>query len=333
MSDTDGGEETQSPTVPDVAVARTAEAVTAPELRPIVARYLAGEVDAEVALTQMVVAGTDAAVVRRAVDEVTAEADAHSRATDAILRDRVDALTRLVLEREGDYARIAQLLRSELEHAHPAPSVEERLARVEQLFDWSARGGAGAALDSLGDPAPLALATAEVVAQFDRWGLLGPDRRVLQLGCGTGRIEQALAPRVGEAHGVDVSEEMVRAARRRCAALPNVVIARSSGRDLGMYPDERFDLVYALDSFPYLGQVGAAVVDRHVAESGRVLRAGGELVIVNFSYGGDAAADRAAVRAHAAAHGLTVVLDGERALERWEGAVWRLQKPQRARPA
>jgi predicted TPR repeat methyltransferase len=329
MSETHGAEDTQSPEVPGVAVARTAAAVGAPELRPIVARYLAGEVDAEVALTQMVVACTDAAVVRRAVDEVTAEADAHSRATDAILRDRVDALTRLVLERESDCARIALLLRSELEHEHPAPPVEERLARVERLFDWSARTreGAAAALDLSGDPELLALATAEVVAQLDRWGLLGPERSVLQLGCDTGRIEEALAHRVREAHGVDVSEEMVRAARRRCAALPNVVIARSSGRDLGMYPADRFDLVYALDSFPYLEQVGPAAVERHVAESRRVLRAGGELVIVNYSYGGDAAADRAAVRALAAAHGLEVLLDGERVLARWEGAVWRLRKP------
>ena len=328
MTETYSEGEARSPDVPDVAVARTSRAVSSAALRPIVARYLAGDLSPQVALMQMVIACEDAGAVRRAVDEVTAEADAHSRATDAIIRDRVDALTRLVVENETGCGRIAQMLRSDIDHARPARTVEEGLAHVERLFDWSVGQSeeASVALYSLGSPEILAQATAEIVARLDAWGLLGPDRRVLQIGCGIGRFERALAPRVREAHGIDVSAGMVRVAQRRCAGLANVVLAKSSGRDLGMYPDERFDLVYAVDTFPYLVQSGRALVERHFAEAHRVLRAGGELVILNYSYGDDAAADRAAVRALAGAHGFAVVLDGERAFELWDGAAWRLRK-------
>lgn len=328
MGEPEGGDEARSPDVPNAAVARMAAAVGAPELRPIVARYLAGDLSAQVALMQMVIACEDAAGVRRAVDEVTAEADERSRATDAIIRDRVDALTRLVVENETGCGRIARMLRSDIDHARPAPTVEEGLAHVERLFDWSVRQSeeASVALYSLGSPELLGEATAEIVRQLDRWGLLGPDRVVLQVGCGIGRFERALAPRVREAHGIDVSGEMVRVAERRCAGLGNVFLAKSSGRDLGMFADERFDLVYAVDTFPYLVQSGHALVARHFDEARRVLRRGGELVILNYSYRDDLPAERAEVRALAAAHGFEVVLDGERVFEIWDGAGWRLRK-------
>lgn len=320
--------EAHSPDVPNVAVARTSRAVSSDALRPIVARYLAGDLSPQVALMQMVIACEDAAAVRRAVDEVTAEADAHSRATDAIIRDRVDALTRLVIENETGCGRIAQMLRSDIDHARPAPTVEEGLAHVERLFDWSVRQSeeASVALYSLGSPEILAAATAEIVAQLERWGLLGPDRRVLQVGCGIGRFERALAGRVREAHGVDVSGEMVRVARGRCAGLANVFLAKSSGRDLGMFPDERFDLVYAVDTFPYLVQSGGALVERHFAEARRVLRPGGELVILNYAYDDDEERNRRAVRDLATRHGFEVLLDGARVFALWDGAAWRLKK-------
>jgi SAM-dependent methyltransferase len=320
--------EAHSPDVPNAAVARIAGAVSRAELRPIVARYLGGDLSAQVALMQLVIACEDAGAVRTAVDEVTAAADAHSRATDSIIRDRVDALTRLVVENETGCGRIAAMLKSDIDHARAAATVDEGLAHVERLFDWSVNQSeeASVALYSLGSPEILEQATAEIVRRFDAWGLLGADRVVLQIGCGIGRFERALAPRVREAHGIDVSGEMVRVARRRCAGLANVFLAKSSGRDLGMFADERFDLVYAVDTFPYLVQSGRALVERHFAEAFRVLRPGGELVILNYSYGDDVGADRSVVRGLAEKHGLEVVLDGERVFELWDGVGWRLRR-------
>ena len=328
MTEPDEAAELHSPDVSDQAVARMTRAVSSPGLRPIMSRYLAGELSAQVALMQLVIACEDPGAVRRAVDEVTAEADEHSRATDAIIRDRVDALTRLVVENEGGCRRIAEMLKSDIDHARPAASVEEGLAHVERLFDWSVSQSeqASVALYSLGSAELLGQATAEIVRQLERWGLVGPDRVVLQIGCGIGRFEQALAPLVREAHGIDVSGEMVRVAQRRCAGLANVHLAKSSGRDLGMFADERFDLVYAVDTFPYLVQAGRALVERHFAEAHRVLRRGGELVLLNYSYGGDDAADVRDVRELAGHHGFEVVLGGERVFEVWDGVAWRLRK-------
>jgi predicted TPR repeat methyltransferase len=317
-----------SPDVPGAAVARLVRAVTDEELRPIVRRYLEGELSPQVALMQLVIACEDAAAVRRAVDEVTAEVDAQSRATDSIVRDRVDALTELVVENETGCRRIAQMLKSDIDHAQPARSVDEGLAHVERLFDWSVNQSeeASVALYSLGNAEILDRATAEIVDQLDRWGVLGPDSRVLEVGCGIGRFERAIAGRVLEAHGVDVSAEMVRVAQRRCADLPNVRLAKSSGRDLGMYGNERFDLVFAVDTFPYLVQSGAELVERHFAEAHRVLRRGGDLVILNYSYGGDADADRREVRRLAARHGFELLVEGEPLFQLWNGLGWRMRK-------
>ena len=41
--------------------------------------------------------------------------------------------------------------------------------------------------------------------------------KVLEIGCGAGRVTQALADLFGEVHAVDVSGEMVRLARAACA--------------------------------------------------------------------------------------------------------------------
>ena len=48
--------------------------------------------------------------------------------------------------------------------------------------------------------------------------------RVLEIGCGAGRVTRALAQIFGEVYGVDISGEMVRQARAALADLPHVRI-------------------------------------------------------------------------------------------------------------
>src|SRR5262245_45689338 len=45
--------------------------------------------------------------------------------------------------------------------------------------------------------------------------------RVLEIGCGAGRITRALAGFFGQVYAVDISREMVREARRAVRAFPN----------------------------------------------------------------------------------------------------------------
>jgi ubiquinone/menaquinone biosynthesis C-methylase UbiE len=123
--------------------------------------------------------------------------------------------------------------------------------------------------------------------------------------------------------GIDVSGEMLAAARRRA---PKGIFVRTAGRNLACLADAMFDLVLAVDSFPYLLQAGMEVATRHVAEAARVLKPGGALLIFNFSYRGDLAADARDVQAMAEGAGLAPVRIGERPFKLWDGAAYELRR-------
>jgi SAM-dependent methyltransferase len=199
---------------------------------------------------------------------------------------------------------------------------EAPLERWRRVFDEAGRRSpeAAVALYSLGEGGLLDEATAEVVAWLERLGLLGPGRVVLDLGCGIGRVAAAIEGRVGFVVGLDVSPVMLAEARRRTGA----GLVRSAGADLGMLRAEAFDLAVSVDAWPYVVDAGleASLLD----EIARVLRAGGDMVILNWSYRGDAEADIADCAALAARAGLTVAEAGARPFERWDGAAFRLRK-------
>ena len=46
--------------------------------------------------------------------------------------------------------------------------------------------------------------------------------RIVEIGCGAGRLTKALASFFGEVHAVDVSAEMIRLASEEVGALPNI---------------------------------------------------------------------------------------------------------------
>jgi ubiquinone/menaquinone biosynthesis C-methylase UbiE len=147
---------------------------------------------------------------------------------------------------------------------------------------------------------------------------------VVEVGCGIGRFVAALAPEVAHVTGLDVSEGMIARARERCASCPNVTLHVSSGRDLSGLGDGAADLVLGADVFPYLVQAGVAGM--HVTEAARVLRPGGHLLILNYSYRGDAAQDGAEVADLADRHGFGVLRAGTRDLTLWDAAAFLLRK-------
>ncbi|PAX08045.1 class I SAM-dependent methyltransferase [Sphingomonas lenta] len=240
---------------------------------------------------------------------------------DAIERDAPDGsplreVARLARAHRAKLDRLGQLAAAGLDPDGPDP-----LAATAALFDRLAgeEPEAAVAFYSLGDPALLRAATDELVEVVRSWVALD-GAHVLDFGCGIGRVALALAPYVAEIVGVDISPAMVAQARERAAGLAN---ARFEATDGGVlpFPDASFDLVLAVDSFPYL--VRAGVLQPQLAKLSRVLRPGGDLVVFNWSYRGDEAAD---VAEAANAPGFTCLRSGERPFAIWDASGFHLRR-------
>lgn len=96
--------------------------------------------------------------------------------------------------------------------------------------------------------------------------------RVLEIGCGVGRMTKALAAIFGEVHGVDVSGEMIRRARRYLQSTPNAHVHRNSGTDLRAVNSMAFDFAHSFIVFQHIPS--RAIIERYVGEVGRLLRRG-----------------------------------------------------------
>jgi arsenite methyltransferase len=105
---------------------------------------------------------------------------------------------------------------------------------------------------------------------------LGPDDVVLILGSGPGIGLQAAGARSSHVIGIDPSEVMLQAARRRCATLieqGRVQLVRGVAQDTGQ-PDASADVVLAVNSVQIWPDWEAAFAEVH-----RVLRPGGRLLL------------------------------------------------------
>jgi SAM-dependent methyltransferase len=103
--------------------------------------------------------------------------------------------------------------------------------------------------------------------------------RLLDLGCGTGRLLIPFARRGFRVLGVDLSEEMLAVAREKAAgAGASIDLLRANLTELDGLREESFD--YATCLFSTLGMVaGAAQRRRAVEHAFRVLRPGGRFVL------------------------------------------------------
>ena len=97
----------------------------------------------------------------------------------------------------------------------------------------------------------------------------------LEIGCGPGRLMRPLAQYFNEIHGVDVSDEMIKLAKERLRNTPNALPQVTSGSDLAMFPDEKFDFVYSYAVFQHIPS--RDVVFSYLREARRVLKTGGIL--------------------------------------------------------
>jgi SAM-dependent methyltransferase len=129
--------------------------------------------------------------------------------------------------------------------------------------------------------------------------------RVLEIGCGAGRVTRALAGVFGEVCGVDVSGEMISQARQALAHLPNVRLYQNNGTDLtvlegfagrlrrwGVPPrflprPAPFDFAFSTIVFQHIPH--REIIENYVREVHRLLRPGG---LFKFQVQGDVTIER-----------------------------------------
>jgi len=106
-----------------------------------------------------------------------------------------------------------------------------------------------------------------------------PGGDLLDVGTGTGRMLEVLAPRFRQAHGIDLSREMLAVAR---ANLERANLDNCSIRHADMYRlpfgEASFDAVTIHQVLHYAEEPAEAI-----AEAARVLRPGGVLLVVDFA--------------------------------------------------
>jgi SAM-dependent methyltransferase len=281
-----------------------------------------GELSPAVALVRLLIAYRDLDGLRIALARPE-RADAAADLQVAIQRIRT-----LLDRNPAGSALVLHML--EQEHALAEPDGQgDEVGRCRCLFDRlvELNAEASVALYSLGEPGWLASATREVVALLEELGVLGRKRDALDVGCGIGRFERALADRVATITGTDISPQMLKAARQRCAGLANVRFIETSGRDLAPLAAGSFDAVLAIDVMPYLYRAGLPLVAIQFKEVARVLRAGGDFVILNLSYRGDLELDQRDASDLADSAGLHVLRNGTMDLRLWDGVTFHLRKP------
>ena len=106
--------------------------------------------------------------------------------------------------------------------------------------------------------------------------------KVLEIGCGAGRVTRALANLFGEVHAVDVSGEMADRAKRALEGHPHAHVYQNNGMDLSIVPGENFDFAFSTIVFQHIPS--RDVIENYVREVARLLRPGG---LFKFQVQGD----------------------------------------------
>lgn len=99
------------------------------------------------------------------------------------------------------------------------------------------------------------------------------DLRMLEIGCGVGRMTRMLSRIFAHVTGVDISEEMIRQARLNTAGLNNVDLVLGDGCTLADLPANSYDFAFSFIVFQHIPAY--SVMSSYCKEVFRVLKPGG----------------------------------------------------------
>jgi ubiquinone/menaquinone biosynthesis C-methylase UbiE len=107
--------------------------------------------------------------------------------------------------------------------------------------------------------------------------------KVLEIGCGSGRITRALAEVFGEVYAVDISGEMIRQASEALRDVPGARVFQNNGSDLAVLGNIQVDFAFSYIVFQHIPS--REVIYSYAREVWRLLRPGG---LFKFQVQGDA---------------------------------------------
>ena len=115
--------------------------------------------------------------------------------------------------------------------------------------------------------------TAQALLEAVR-GLYQPSWKVLDIGCGIGRVLKPLAKHFHALVGIDVSPTMIAQSKAWLSEISNIATFETSGMDLQEFEDESFNLVYSYVAFQHMPR---PVFEQYLGEINRVLTPEGYL--------------------------------------------------------
>lgn len=116
------------------------------------------------------------------------------------------------------------------------------------------------------------------------------DRRLLDVGCGPGSLSIRLACHCQEVWGVDVTPEMIAIAEKKAeTATENVFFLQADACGLP-FDSHSFDTVMSVNALQTMEQPELALMEMY-----RVLKPGGELLLITYCYGDSSVTDNASL--------------------------------------
>jgi len=94
--------------------------------------------------------------------------------------------------------------------------------------------------------------------------------KILEIGCGIGRILIPMSKIFGDVVGIDVSSEMVSLSQKHIAGIENCQILENNGVDLSLFSDDYFDFCYSFIVFQHIPEKN--IIENYIKEVSRILK-------------------------------------------------------------
>jgi cyclopropane fatty-acyl-phospholipid synthase-like methyltransferase len=102
---------------------------------------------------------------------------------------------------------------------------------------------------------------------------LSADMRILEIGCGIGRLLRFMSVLFEDVNGIDASAEMIERAQEYLADYPRAKAFHGTGASLAVFEDKSFDLCYSYVVFQHIPS--KEVIRNYFREACRILKPGG----------------------------------------------------------